>query len=317
MKFLKALKKSGDETPKLDLPSEDKAPSNGRFQNVVPGLFEEQNLKIGREQTVSPAEGVNDSSASYHSGSSASVIDGGDRTPEPFPTIFVDQDNVNRHLVAITEPKSSFCEEYRNLRTTLLQKRKKQKLKTIAVVSVAPAEGKSITALNLAWLLAQTDGISALAIDGDLRLPSLAGYVGYDSKVGLSEVLDGDIELKNAIVRLEPSGLHMLPGGHQRDDVGELMSGPTFANILAEAQSQFDFVIIDAPPLSVFVDAKVLINQTDGTLLVLRSNYTNCKDLARVLEDLPRERMLGVVLNQAEETLISGRYYDYPYYRRD
>ena len=156
-----------------------------------------------------------------------------------------------------------------------------------------------------------------MAIDGDLRLPSLAGYLGHHSAVGLSEVLDGDIELKDAIVKLEPSGLHLLPGGHQRDDVGELMSGPRFANILADAQNLFDFVIIDAPPLSVFVDAKVLINQTDGTLLVLRSNYTNCKDLARVLEDLPRDRMLGVVLNQADETLISGRYYDYPYYRRD
>ena len=313
MKFLKALRKSDERPSNLEQPAEERPSTNGKFQNLVPTLFEDRDPKIGEASIV---ESSVDSKNPFQPTQPTSPIVGGVQEDIVFPTFFVDEERVNRHLVSITDPKSAYCEEYRNLRTTLLQKSKKQRLKTIAVVSVAPSEGKSVTALNLAWLLAQTEGVTALAIDGDLRLPSLSQYVGYSSAVGLSEVLDGDVTLRDAVVRLEPSGLHLLPGGQTRDDVAELMSGPTFANILAEAQDLFDFVIIDAPPLSVFVDAKVLINQTDGAILVLRSNYTNFKDVERVLEGLPRERMLGVVLNQADETLIGGRNYDYPYYRR-
>ena len=137
-----------------------------------------------------------------------------------------------------------------------------------------------------------------------------------DAKVGLSDVLDGEVDLGEAIVRLAPSGLHLLPGGRVRPDVAELLSGPTFAGVVEEATARFDYVIIDAPPLSVFADAKILINGTDGALIVIRSNYTHYKTLGRIMEDLPTERLLGVVLNDSEETLIQGDYYDYRYYGR-
>ena len=306
MKFIKAIQKSDGAPQNLQRKSTRKdVGEDARISRVLPGLLADEGLRIGG----SPPSAKTKHSLDQNGAKGPRIP----RTPaddlQPYKTAIVDPALVNRHLVAITEPVSAFAEEYRDLRTTLLQRSKKQKLNTIAIVSVAPEEGKSVTAINLAWLLAQTPGVNALVIDGDMRRPSLCRYLNIEEGPGLSELLDGEAALSDVIVRLEPSGLHLLPGGRTRSDVAEQISGPNFAAILESAQERFDYIIIDAPPLGVFVDAKVLINQTDGALLVVRRNFTKFKDVDRVLEGLPMQRMLGVVLNQAEETLISGRYY--------
>jgi hypothetical protein len=140
-----------------------------------------------------------------------SSLDG--KTFEAVVRTTVDPGLVNQHLVAITQPTSVYCEEYRSLRTHILHKSQRQKLQSIVVASVGPSEGKSITALNLSWLLSQTDGIKALIIDSDLRRPSLAAYLGLEAKLGLSDILGGKSTIEDTIIRLEPSGLHLLPGG--------------------------------------------------------------------------------------------------------
>ena len=86
----------------------------------------------------------------------------------------------------------------------------------------------------------------------------------------MSEVLTGETRLTEAIVKLKPSGLHLLPGGTAREDVAELLSGPRFGRLLEEARKLFDYIIIDAPPLGVFTDANLLMNRADAALLVLR-----------------------------------------------
>jgi len=311
MKFIKAIQKSGDTGRKLKPKRVRKGTGDeSKLSHLVPGLLAENGLKIGAAAPVAEVEQL----PSTIGGVGGALPDNGRGITthailEPHATVVVDPDRVNRHLVAITEPKSAFAEEYRDLRTSLLQKSKKQRLKTVAIASIAPGEGKSVTALNLAWLLAQTEGTRALLIDGDMRRPSLCQYLGLENSPGLSELLDGEKAFTDVLIQLEGSGLFLLPGGRPRSDVAEQISGPSFAKLLEQVQASFDFVIIDAPPLGVFVDAKVLINQTDGALLVLRRNFTTFKEVDRVLEGLPRQRMLGVVLNQAEETLISGRYY--------
>lgn len=221
---------------------------------------------------------------------------------------------VNPRIVALTQPDSAFCEEYRNLRTQILHKSQRQKLQSIVVASVVPGEGKSITALNLSWLLAQTDGMKALIIDCDLRRPCLTEYLGVEADVGLSDVLDGKLDPLRTIVRLEPAGLYLLPGGQPRSDVAELLSGPKFGEVLTAVRDLFDFVIIDAPPLGIFTDANILINQTDGALLVVRANHSNYSAMERILARLPRDRMIGAVLNHSDD-LIGGdsSYYDYYY----
>ncbi len=220
---------------------------------------------------------------------------------------------VEPRLVAITHPHSTYCEEYRSLRTHVLHKSQRQKLQAIVVASVNPSEGKSVTALNLSWLLAQTDGVKCLIIDSDLRMPSLADYLGIETDKGLSHILAEEATLAESIVRLEPAGLHILPGGDARGDVAELISGPKFKQILREARDMFDYVIIDAPPLGIFTDATVLINHADGAMLVVRANRTRYSVLDRLLEPIPKDRLLGVVLNQSEDVLQES-HYNYGYY---
>src|SRR5215210_2524644 len=181
---------------------------------------------------------------------------------------FVSEDispaRVEPHLIAVTQPRSAYCEQFRSLRTRVLQAGERRKMQAFVVTSAGVAEGKTLTALNLAWLLAQTDGVSALLIDSDLRQPCATDYLGMEPSVGLSEVLGGEATLEESIIRLEPAGLHLLPGGAARDDVAELLSGPKFGRVLSEVRRMFDYIIIDAPPLGIFTDANVLINRADA-----------------------------------------------------
>jgi capsular exopolysaccharide synthesis family protein len=218
---------------------------------------------------------------------------------------------VEPHLVAITQPRSAYCEQFRSLRTRILQAGEREHMRAFVITSAEVGEGKTLTALNLAWLLAQTDGVRALIIDSDLRQPCVTDYLGIDAPVGLSEVLGGKLRFQDAIVRVDPAGLYLLPGGKPRDDVAELLSGPTYASVIAEARRTFDYIIIDAPPLGVFTDANVLISRADAALLVVRAGQTGYAIVDKLLEQLPRERMLGVVLNRAEEDLESDAYYYY------
>jgi capsular exopolysaccharide synthesis family protein len=223
---------------------------------------------------------------------------------------------VEPHLIAITQPRAPQCEQYRSLRTRLLQAAERKKMQAFVITSASVAEGKTLTALNLAWLLAQTDGVRALLIDSDLRQPCASEYLGIDTPKGLSDVLAGEAKLEDVIIKLEPAGLYFLPGGSARDDVAEVLSGPKFERVLADARRLFDFILIDAPPLGIFTDANVIINRADGALLVVRSGKTRYAAVDHVLDALPRDRMLGVVLNGSDENFSENAYYYQRYYRR-
>lgn len=299
--------------------------SGRRPATAPPEVFLDEEFKIGspasafNEQSDSPAGTALPAEITEVSAGATLNAVGAARSAEKrlpdFVRWTVEAERVEPRLVAITQPNSNYCEEYRSLRTHVLHRSQKQKLQSIVVASGSPAEGKSVTALNLSWLLAQTDGVKALIIDSDLRMPSLTDYLGIETTKGLSGILSGETTLKESIVRLEPSGLHLLPGGEARSDVAEMISGPKFKEILREAREMFDYIIIDAPPLGIFTDATVLINHADGALLVVRANRTRCGVIDRILETLPRERMLGVVLNQSED-ILDESHYNYGYYKK-
>lgn len=233
-------------------------------------------------------------------------------------TFDISPSRVEPHLIAVSQPRSAYTEQYRNLRTKILQAGDRMQMRAIVVSSAGIAEGKTLTALNLAWLLAQTEGVRALVIDSDLRRPCATDYLGIDAPVGLSEVLGGQINLEDAIVRLEPAGLHLLPGGRPRDDVAELLSGPSYERILSEVRRMYDYIIIDAPPLGIFTDANVLMSKADAGILVVRAGKTRYSTVDRLLEQMPKERLLGVVLNRVEEQPeASSYYYSHRYYNRE
>ncbi|HEX8068898.1 MAG TPA: CpsD/CapB family tyrosine-protein kinase [Pyrinomonadaceae bacterium] len=242
---------------------------------------------------------------------------GGSTRALAYPEVEVATARVEPHLVAVNAPRSPHAEQYRSLRTRILHAGERRKMQAVVVTSAEPGAGKTVTALNLAWLLAQTDGVRALLIDGDLRQPCAADYLALDAPAGLSEVLAGQATLDETVVRLAPAGLYFLPGGTPRDDCAELLSGPRFSDVLAQLRRTFNYILIDAPPLGIFSDASVLINRADGALVVVRAGKTRYGALDRALEPLPRERLLGVILNGAQgEAAQNNYYYQRRYYRR-
>src|ERR1041384_7819422 len=235
-----------------------------------------------------------------------------------FVTFDVSPARVEPHLIAVSQPRSAYTEQYRSLRTRVLEAGERMQMHAFVITSAGIGEGKTLTALNLAWLLAQTEGVRALVIDSDLRRPCATDYLGIDAKVGLSEVLGGQLRLEDAIVRLEPSGLYLLPGGKPRDDVAELLSGPNYARLLTEVRRMFDYIIIDAPPLGIFTDGNVLMSRADCGLLVVRAGKTRYSAVDKLLEQMPKERLLGVVLNRTEEQPDEASYYyQHRYYNRE
>ena len=235
-----------------------------------------------------------------------------------YATYDISPTRVEPHLVAVSQPRSPYCEQFRSLRTKLLQAGERKQMRAFVITSAGVGEGKTLTALNLAWLLAQTEGVRALLIDSDLRQPCATEYLGIDASVGLSEVLGGDVSHEEAIIRLDPVGLYLLPGGKARDDVAELLSGPSYARLLTDVRKIFDYIIIDAPPLGIFTDANVLMNRADAALLVVRSGKTRYTLIDRLLEQIPREKLFGIVLNRVDEQFDkSAYYYQRRYYNRD
>src|SRR5215208_359686 len=235
-----------------------------------------------------------------------------------FVSYDVSSARVEPHLIAVSQPRSAYTEQYRSLRTRILEVGERMQMRAFVVTSAGVGEGKTLTALNLAWLLAQTEGVRALIIDSDLRRPCATDYLGIDARGGLSEVLGGELSLEDAIVRLEPAGLHLLPGGRPRDDVAELLSGPSYGRILSEVRRMFDYIIIDAPPLGIFTDASVLMQRADGGILVVRAGKTRYGTIDKLLEQMPRERLVGVVLNRTEEQPDEASYYyQHRYYNRE
>ena len=340
MSILKALQKKQHEFPresgqKESAPiilekkvSDNIVPFENKSRNIPQSnLFRDDNFKIGTPSSAFNGQtdsqvgtALLDLKTEKSAGATLNAVNHSTRPVEKQIPDFleweVETERVEPRLVTITHPHSSYCEEYRSLRTHIIHKSQRQKLQAIVIASVNASEGKSITALNLSWLLAQTDGIKALIIDADLRMPSLTDYIGIETDKGLSDMLVGNARLKDSIIKLQPSGLHILPGGEARNDVAELLSGPRFKQILDEAREIFDFVIIDAPPLGIFTDAAVLINHADGAMLVLRANKTRYSLVDRALENVPRDRMLGVVLNQSEDVLNES-HYNYGFYNYD
>jgi capsular exopolysaccharide synthesis family protein len=323
-----ALKRAGeaDSTARADQPKETAAGGEVRTARIVPSGTEiEEQLFNVSSIFARPGTTANSSAFTAHTanvpdgmalpdGSASRAVGATLNAARParasgLVSYDVDAARVEPHLVAITQPRSSYCEQFRSLRTRILQAGEREQMRTFVVTSAAMGEGKTLTALNLAWLLAQTEGVRALLIDSDLRQPCATDYLAIDAPRGLSEVLGGELSLRDAVVRLDPAGLYLLPGGQARDDVAELLSGPTYANVIAEARRLFDFIIIDAPPLGIFTDANVLINRADGALMVVRAGKTRYAMVDKLLAQLPKERMLGVVLNRADEELEPTAYY--------
>lgn len=229
----------------------------------------------------------------------------------PVETII--QSRLHPRLILLTQPEAPECEQYRTLRTQLFHAAEKKHLQIVTITSSLAGEGKTSTVVNLALAIAQSKEKRVLIIDGDLRRPNVATYLGMRARSGLGEVLCGDIQPLDPIFTLEGYELYVLPVSRETANPTELLSSERFAEMLAELRQYFDFILIDSPPVMPFADTRLLANHTDGVMLVVRAGLAPYETVEKAIEALPVAKMLGVVLNGAENVQEAG-YYDYYYY---
>lgn len=203
-------------------------------------------------------------------------------------------------------------EQYRIIRTRLVQHPVQPKL--IGVSSAAPGDGKTISAANIAAAMALKQDTKVLLVDGDLRRADLASVLGAPTGPGLADVLSSSCSLQEAIVRLEGfPNLHFLPAGKDRSSPTELLDSPAWGSTCEILRKEFEYVVIDAPPIGLVADYDLLQTACDGVLVIVRPEHTNRTQIFQALEAVPPKKLLGVVMNCVQESLFWKRH-DYYYY---
>jgi capsular exopolysaccharide synthesis family protein len=204
----------------------------------------------------------------------------------------------NKRRISQLHPDSYVAEQFRALRGRIdAMATHSRPLRTIAVTSAMPGEGKTTASINLALVTALSVGRRVLVIDCDLRRPRVHSALGLHPKAGLAEVLTGEAKLEDAIVRVEGTDLYALGVRDRPVNPSELLGSPGMHDLITAAGQSYERVILDTPAALGLPDAKAVADQCDGLVMVVRADRTRQEDVQAVLEILGRERVLGVVLN--------------------
>ena len=193
-----------------------------------------------------------------------------------------------RSLQLITQKNMPFAyiEAYKSLRTNLNFLAGSNDVHSLVVTSTAPEESKSNVSVNLALTLAES-GKKVVLVDCDLRKPVLHKYLkaGHNLK-GISNLLSRQAELSDALVSLESFGFDFLPAGTTPPNPSELLSQPRMQELVNTLRETYDFVLLDAPPISMVTDAAVIGHVVDGALFVVRSKYASTESVKDAVEKL-------------------------------
>lgn len=211
-----------------------------------------------------------------------------------------DANAFNKRRISLLQPDSFVAEQFRTLRARLDALAAERPVRTIAVTSAMPGEGKTTAALNLALVSSMNLGRRVLLVDCDLRRPKLHIALGLRPECGLADVLTGEGTLDQAIIKLDGTDLSVLPVRTTPSNPSELLASDRMRTLVEELARGYDQVIFDTPPTLALPDAKTVSELTDGLVFVVRANQTPRDDVAAALDILDRRRVLGVVLNGVE-----------------
>lgn len=222
----------------------------------------------------------------------------------------------DKNLISINEPNSFPSEQFRMLRTNMLFPKNGRPPKSVLITSAIPGEGKSFVAANLAVTIAQNPDKNVLLIDCDMRRPAVQDIFGYDQLPGLSDYLTKDTPLSSILVKTPHERLTILPGGSPPPNPSELLSSRRMANLLMEVKSRYDdrFIIIDAPPPSLTSEANLIARMVDGIFMVIRCGLTSRDIIANMINNIGKEKIIGIIANDMDLSFGSYQNGKYSYY---
>ena len=191
-------------------------------------------------------------------------------------------------------------------------------IKTVMITSSVPNEGKSFVTIHL-WKLMAEMGSRVLLIDCDLRKSEMRTKYGISSTekiTGIAHYLAGKVELQDAIYATNVTNGFFLPLAASVVNPAILLENPRFAKMIETCSNQFDYILIDTPPLESVADALRIATHADGVVMVVRSGKTSRKLVADAVDKLKRTGVpiLGVVLNWVEMSRKGSYYYKHYYY---
>jgi len=219
-------------------------------------------------------------------------------TPAPIiGGIAYDPSAIKRPLIVQDDPHSPRAEAFRTLRTNLQFLDIEPGARSFVITSSVPAEGKSTTSANLAIALADS-GARVVIIDGDLRRPKLAEYMGLEGAVGLTDVLIQRASLGDVLQPWGRRGLTVLPAGSVPPNPSELLGSRAMQSLVHALEQEFDVVLIDMPPLLPVTDAALVSKMTKGALVVAAAGKTDRRELEGALAALENvgARVSGIII---------------------
>lgn len=223
------------------------------------------------------------------------------------------QSNGGRFLLTEKDIPFSVTESYKSIRSNIIFSLGTSEKKVVAISSPNPSEGKSTTAANIAIAFAQTDS-TVLLIDGDMRKPVQHKTFKVRNDEGLSTLIIGKSTLAKSVKSNVINGLDLLPSGPMPPNPSELLASEQFKKLLDKLANNYDYVIVDTPPVNVVSDAMVMKDGINGILLVLKFGDTTYADVNNCMKqiELANASLFGFIINEIKHTHGSA-YYNYKY----
>ena len=218
-------------------------------------------------------------------------------------------------LIDAVNTQDAPAEEFRTLRTRLNHMQSLQPIHTVVVTSPSPTEGKSFAAANLALAEAQLAGNMVLLADFDFRRPIVHSLFQTDRGPGITDYLQGKIELHEAMRRVGDTNLFIMPAGEAVINPLELLNLKEVKQMLDFLPTLFNWAILDSPPLLFAADANLLSTLCHGTILVVRIGSTTIDSVGRAMQSLCQNNVLGIIVNGARRGELYSKYaYYHSYY---
>jgi protein-tyrosine kinase len=218
-------------------------------------------------------------------------------------------------LIDVARPHEAPMEEFRTLRTRLNHMKTLQPIHTVVITSPSPAEGKSLSAANLALVQAHLAGNTTLLADFDFRRPIVHSLFGIDRSPGITDYLLGRVPLHQAIKKVAGTNLYLMTAGEAVINPLELLNLREVKHLLDRLPTLFNWIVLDSPPLLFAADANLLSTLCHGTLLVVRVGHTTIDSVTRAMQSLCNNNVLGIVVNGARRGELYSKYtYYHSYY---
>ena len=203
-------------------------------------------------------------------------------------------------------------ESYKILRTHILRKMRETGGTTVMITSALPGEGKTLTSVNLAFAISKEYDHTVMLVDGDIRQQRVHEYLGFESNKGLTDYLVRGTPLSDLIVWPGIEKLTVISGGNSVVTGSELLSSPQMKDLVKDLKRSYPdlYVLFDVAPVLAVADAQAFAPLVDYIVLVVRAGSTSIAEVKQALALLPQKKVLGFVLNRAEDPQkIIKKYY--------